>query len=101
MRVPGGGKDGRDVAPDTLRSVLRQAARFEVSLECTVVIEQADDGSCSVWVPDLPGRVSTGDTQDETLQMIREAIAVHVGLLREHGEPVPPPMSRATVVHAM
>lgn len=69
-------------------------------MEYTVVIEQADDGSFSVWVPDLPGCISTGDTHDEALQMIREAIAGHVALLREHGEPVPPPRSRATVVRA-
>lgn len=69
-------------------------------MEYTVVIEKADDGSLSVWVPDLPGCVSTGDTQDEALAMIREAIEGHIATLREHGDPVPPPRSSARVVRA-
>lgn len=69
-------------------------------VEYTVVIEKADDGSLSVWVPDLPGCVSTGDTQDEALAMIREAIEGHIATLREHGDPVPPPRSSARVVRA-
>lgn len=69
-------------------------------MEYTVVIEKADDGSFSVWVPDLPGCVSSGDTQEEAVEMIREAIAGHVAVLREQGEPVPPPRSKATVVRA-
>ena len=69
-------------------------------MQYTVVIEQADDGSLSVWVPDLPGCVSTGDTRDEALANIAEAISGHLATLREHGEPVPPPRSVATVVKA-
>jgi predicted RNase H-like HicB family nuclease len=69
-------------------------------MQYTVVIEQAEDGSLSVWVPDLPGCVSTGDTRDEALRNIAEAIKGHIETLREHGEPVPPPRSSATVVAA-
>ncbi|MEX2219479.1 MAG: type II toxin-antitoxin system HicB family antitoxin [Phycisphaerales bacterium] len=69
-------------------------------MQYTVVIEPADDGSFSVWVPDLPGCISTGDTRDEALSNIAEAIKGHIESLREHGEPVPPPRSSATVVAA-
>ena len=31
------------------------------------MLEPADDGSISVWVPDLPGCVSRGDTREEAL----------------------------------
>lgn len=66
----------------------------------TVVIEPADDGSFSVYVPDLPGCISTGDTIDEAVTMIEEAIPGHIEVMREHAEPVPPPRSTARVVHA-
>ncbi len=54
----------------------------------TVVIEQADDGSHSAYVPDLPGCVSCGDTPGQTLDSIREAILGHIAALRESGDPV-------------
>ena len=64
------------------------------------IIEQADDGSFSAYVPDLPGCTSCGDTLDELRVMIREAIAIHIEWLREHGEPVPPATSRAETAAA-
>lgn len=69
-------------------------------LRYMVVIEQADDGSFSVYVPDLPGCVSSGDTREEALQMIREAIRGHLDVLRDHGDEVPLPRSTATTVDA-
>lgn len=69
-------------------------------MQYTVVIEKADDGSYSIWVPDLPGCVSCGDTRDEALNNISEAIRGHVETLREFGEPIPPVRSSATVVKA-
>ena len=70
------------------------------NMRYTVIIELAEDGSHSVYVPDLPGCVSTGDTQDEALANIREAIRGHVALLHELGEVVPEPRSHAEIVAA-
>lgn len=69
-------------------------------MQYTVVLEPADDGTICAWVPDLPGCTSCGDTKDEALVNIAEAIAGHSQTLREHGEKVPPPRSIATVVQA-
>lgn len=69
-------------------------------MQYTVVLEPAEDGSFSVWVPDLPGCASTGDTREEALANIAEAIRGHIETLQEHGEPVPPARSTATVVQA-
>lgn len=69
-------------------------------MQYTVVIEPADDGSFSVWVPDLPGCTSCGDTRDEALANIAEAIRGHIEVLRESGEPVPPSRTTATTVRA-
>jgi predicted RNase H-like HicB family nuclease len=70
------------------------------SMEYAVIIEPADDGSISVWVPDLPGCVSTGDTREEALANIAEAIRGHVEALRAAGEPVPAARSSAGVARA-
>jgi predicted RNase H-like HicB family nuclease len=69
-------------------------------MQYTVVIEPADDGSLSVWVPDLPGCASCGDTRDEAIVNIADAIRGHIETLRSDGEPVPAPRSVATVVQA-
>lgn len=69
-------------------------------MQYTVVIEPADDGSFSVWVPDLPGCVSCGDTREEALTNIVEAIRGHIEVLQDSGQPVPPPRSSATTVRA-
>jgi predicted RNase H-like HicB family nuclease len=70
------------------------------AMEYTVIIEPADDGTFSVYVPDLPGCISTGRTREEAVASIREAIQGHVRTLRELGQPVPPPRSQSQVVAA-
>jgi predicted RNase H-like HicB family nuclease len=65
------------------------------SAEYLVVLEPADDGSYSAYVPDLPGCVAFGDTEDEAKQLNHEAIGLHLESLRSHHQAVPEP--RATV----
>jgi len=62
-----------------------------------VVIEQSPQGF-GAYVPDLPGCVTAGGSQDEVLQLIREAIEMHIEAMLKDGEPVPAPASRAALV---
>jgi predicted RNase H-like HicB family nuclease len=62
-----------------------------------VVIEKAE-GNYSAYVPDLPGRVATGDTVKAVETEIRDAIRFHVEGLKEDGLPVPAPTSVADYV---
>jgi len=55
----------------------------------TVVLETEPDGGYVVSVPALPGCVSQGDSRDEALANIREAIELYVEDCREAGDPVP------------
>jgi antitoxin HicB len=55
----------------------------------TVILEQETDGGYVVSVPALPGCVSQGDTRDEALANIREAIELYVQDCRDAGDPVP------------
>ena len=61
-------------------------------MEYVVIVEQGDS-SFGAYVPDLPGCVAVGETRDETMELIREAIEMHIESLRENGEPVPQPHS--------
>jgi len=63
-----------------------------------LVIIEGTDGSYSAYSPDLPGCVAAGDTREETLELMREAIAFHLEGLREDGAPIPPPASTAEYV---
>ena len=62
-----------------------------------VVIEQAD-GNYSAYVPDLPGCAVVGETREEALQLIREAVELHVSSMREQGNPLPEPASTTEYV---
>ncbi len=63
-----------------------------------VVIEPADDGTFSAYVPDLPGCVACGDSVGDVQTLIEEAIALHTESLRRHGEPVPSPRASSMTV---
>jgi predicted RNase H-like HicB family nuclease len=62
-----------------------------------VVVEQGSN-SWGAYVPDLPGCVAAGETRDEALLLIQEAIAFHLEGLRENGEPIPAPHSSGEVI---
>lgn len=55
------------------------------------VFEAEDDGGYSVSVPSLPGCFSQGDSYEEALDNIKEAIAGWVEVSREYGDVIPPP----------
>ena len=57
-----------------------------------IVIEKGES-SYGAYVPDLPGCVAVGETQEEVETLIREAIQFHIEGLREEGLPVPEPSS--------
>ena len=62
-----------------------------------VVIERGET-SWGAHVPDLPGCVAVGETREEVLQLIREAIELHIDGLKEDGRPVPTPSSEGEFV---
>jgi predicted RNase H-like HicB family nuclease len=61
-------------------------------MEYLVIVEQGET-SFGAYVPDLPGCVAVGETRDEAMQLIREAIELHIESLRENGDEVPLPHS--------
>lgn len=65
--------------------------------EYLVVVEKAET-NYSAYSPDLPGCVATGDSKEETLQLMREAIAMHLEGLKEEGLPIPSPSTSADYI---
>jgi len=62
-----------------------------------VVLEQGPT-SYGAYVPDLPGCVAVGESQQEALQLIQEAIEFHLEGLKEEGLLIPLPHSSSTFV---
>jgi predicted RNase H-like HicB family nuclease len=62
-----------------------------------VIIERGET-TVGAYVPDLPGCVAVGETEQEALLLVQEAIALHIEALREQGLPVPEPRSHAEFV---
>jgi len=82
----------------TLRDVSRQcilkAAYYEIrkkmkTYKFRVVIEQDEDGIYVVSVPALRGCYSQGDTVDEALENVKDAIRLHIEARKAAGEPIP------------
>jgi predicted RNase H-like HicB family nuclease len=62
-----------------------------------VVVERGET-SWGAHVPDLPGCVVVGESRDEVLRLIREAITFHIDGLKQDGLPVPTPSSEGEFV---
>ena len=63
-----------------------------------VAIIEEGANSFGAYVPDLPGCAVVGQTREEALQLIREAVELHVSSMREHGDPLPEPSSSTEYV---
>jgi len=62
-----------------------------------VVVERGET-SWGAHVPDLSGCIAVGDTREEVLQLIRQAIELHIDSLKQDGLPVPGPSSEVEFV---
>jgi predicted RNA binding protein YcfA (HicA-like mRNA interferase family)/predicted RNase H-like HicB family nuclease len=96
------GKSSLDVPPGTLNAILKQGWPQEGEVRMAVmrymVVVERGETSWGAHVPDLPGCVAVGETREEVLQLIREAIEFHIDGLKEDGLPVPTPSSEGEFV---
>ena len=54
-----------------------------------VVLEPQEEGGYTVYVPTLPGCVSQGETNEEAMANIREAVEVYLESVNERGIHLP------------
>jgi predicted RNase H-like HicB family nuclease len=66
-------------------------------MKYVVVYEKTSTGY-SAYVPDLPGCIAAGATLEETAQLMKEAIEMHLEGMREDGDPIPEPTSLADYI---
>lgn len=66
-------------------------------LRYRVVVEQDEDGMFVAECPTLPGCVSQGQTRDEAIENIKDAVAGYLESLRKHNEPIPPSIWEETI----
>ena len=58
-------------------------------MKYTVILQRESDCGYVATVPALPGCVSQGDSREEVLKNIEEAIQLYLEDVRAAGEPVP------------
>ena len=55
----------------------------------TIILEHQADGGFHAFCPALKGCHSQGDSVDEAVENIREAIQAYLESVKAHGEPIP------------
>lgn len=45
----------------------------------------------STYAVDFPGCAAAADTEEETIQLMKEALEIHIDDMKQRGQPIPPP----------
>ncbi len=61
-------------------------------MKYAIIIEKGET-SYGAYVPDLPGCIAVAEAKEEVMQLIKEAIELHIEGLKEDGQPIPEPNS--------
>ncbi|MBI4042102.1 MAG: type II toxin-antitoxin system HicB family antitoxin [Deltaproteobacteria bacterium] len=62
-----------------------------------ILIERDEDGIFVAECPSLPGCISQGNTRQEALVNIQDAIKGYIESLQKHNEPIPPSIDEEIV----
>lgn len=57
--------------------------------EFEYVLERQSDGGFLIYVPELPGLATEGDTREEAIAMLRDALPAYLESMRAHDLPLP------------
>ena len=63
-----------------------------------VIFEGDDESGYSAYSPDLPEVIVAGETRSEAERLMVQAMAEHIAMLRQTGQPVPEPSEAANVI---
>lgn len=63
-----------------------------------IIIIEKGEKNYSAYCPDLPGVVAAGETEEETSELMKEAIEFHLEGLKEDKMPIPEPTISARCV---
>ncbi len=68
---------------------MNKSVRTKKVLQYTAIFEPAEEGGYVVTVPSLPGCVSQGDTFEEAVEMIKDAMKGYLEVLGEEKQEIP------------
>jgi predicted RNase H-like HicB family nuclease len=54
----------------------------------------------SAYAPDLPGCIAAGSSLEETAELMRGAVEMHLEGMRQDGDPIPEPTTQVNYVEA-
>ena len=60
------------------KRLVHQRAEKKTTMKLKIVLEASEEGGYTVYVPSLPGCISEGDTKEEALANIKEAIELYM-----------------------
>jgi len=66
-------------------------------MKYTIIVEKGNESGYVAYAPALKGCVSQGETKEEALKNIREAMEAYVESLLEDGLPIPTEVGKDTV----
>jgi predicted RNase H-like HicB family nuclease len=69
------------------------------TMKYLIIYEKTATGY-SAYAPDLPGCIAGGFTFEETAELMRGAIQMHLEAMRSDGDPIPEPSTRAEYIEA-
>ena len=66
----------------------------------TIIIEKGQ-ANYSAYCPDLPGVGAAGETEEETVELMVEALEFHLEGLKKENLPIPEPTVTARIIKVM
>jgi predicted RNase H-like HicB family nuclease len=63
-----------------------------------LVIVEKDATSFGAYIPDLLGCIAVGESREEVLTLIHEAVEFHIDGMKEDGLPIPAPTSHSEFI---
>lgn len=85
------------ISRQTSGVALRCGSGYIRCMKFRVLIEPDEDGVFVAECPALSGCVSQGQTREEAMANIRDAIQGYLHSLEKHGEPVPGPVTEEII----
>jgi antitoxin HicB len=70
---------------------MEKTVEYYLGLPYTIELVPEPEGGWFVGVKELPGCISEGDTPEEAIEMIRDAMRAWIEVALEDGDPVPEP----------
>ena len=75
-------------APSGVNAFIRNADMIK-RMKLRIFVTQDEDGVFVSEVPELPGCISQGNTREDAIANIKDAISGYVASLKKHNEPIP------------